>query len=798
MRTLCGSLVFLTLAAAFSARVSRLAPAVPGVDVVTQHNDTDRTGWNPHEAVLTPTTVAGGTFGKLFDLEVDGLIYAQPLVVAGVEVDGTRHDLVLVATAHNSLYAFDADSGAPVWHENYGPAIPTPNRFWNTAWGVYLDLTPELGIISTPVVDRETMTIYFTTATWQAPQQVESRRARIWENDAEAPIVNYYLHAVDLRTHLERPGAPVRIEGSVPLLSSHAGRHEGAARLTFNPMQHLQRPGLLLVKGRVVLGFGGHADQIPYQGWVFAYDTQNLTAPPWTWSSMAGGAVTQVNGSGVWQAGMGLTTDAAGNVYLVTGNGEFDPSAAQFGDSVVKLSLDGGLTASDSFTPCNQQCLDATDGDLGSSGLLHVPGTHLVLLGGKLGRIFVLNTNHLGAFTPPPAARCATACSDPRVFSCPNPNVVQEFQAGCDVNGNEATIAPVTPCSGAMHQGQPLPGKCPPLVYQLVGHHIHGAPVYWRGNRRGAAIYVWTENDVLRAFPFDAAAGRFSGTGCAARPASLAWTVGRELSPWKLHYGMTGGMLSISSNAATDGIVWATTPTNNDANQRVVPGILRAYDANDLRHELWNSYQLRERDDFGNFAKHAPPTVANGKVYVATFSRHLSVYGLHAPAAGTVPPSLLANGDFEEGTSGWTFDGPGKVNDAFPYWGTHAATLCPLPNRDVRLWQEIEAPATGTYVLSAMLATDIRDGNVRSVGALDRLTLGADVDGVRAGDSRGVVAFAGYQRHRVLFAATKGSRIRVWYYAPPAAPLPYFGITPPDAQPEAYAVIDGVALTPPR
>jgi len=263
--------------------------------------------------------------------------------VAGVEIDGARRDLVLVATAHNSLYAFDADSGAPVWHENYGPAIPTPNRFWNTAWGVYLDLTPELGIISTPVVDRETMTIYFTTATWQMPRQIESRSARIWENDAEAPIVNYYLHAVDLRTHLERPGAPVRIEGSVPLLSSHAGRHEGAARLTFNPMQHLQRPGLLLVKGRVLLGFGGHADQIPYQGWVFAYDTQNLTAPPWTWSSMAGGAVTQVNGSGVWQAGMGLTTDAAGNVYLVTGNGAFDPSAAQFGDS--DPALFGGAIA---------------------------------------------------------------------------------------------------------------------------------------------------------------------------------------------------------------------------------------------------------------------------------------------------------------------------------------------------------------------------------------------------------------------------------------------------------------------
>jgi hypothetical protein len=281
---------------------------------------------------------------------------------------------------------------------NYGPAIPTPNRFWNTAWGVYLDLTPELGIISTPVVDRETMTIYFTTATWQAPQQVESRRARIWENDAEAPIVNYYLHAVDVRTHLERPGAPVRIEGSVPLLSSHAGRHEGAARLTFNPMQHLQRPGLLLVKGRVVLAFGGHADQIPYQGWVFAYDTQNLTAPPWAWSSMAGGAVTQVNGSGVWQAGMGLTTDAAGNVPR---DGQWRVRSVcravrrQRGEAVA-----GRASTTDSFTPSIRSASTrpmATWDPRDCSTCRHA-----LVLGGKLGRIFAEH-NRLGAFTPPPA-----------------------------------------------------------------------------------------------------------------------------------------------------------------------------------------------------------------------------------------------------------------------------------------------------------------------------------------------------------------------------------------------------------
>jgi hypothetical protein len=239
--------------------------------------------------------------------------------------------------------------------------------------------------------------------------------------------------------------------------------------------------------------------------------------------------------------------------------------------------------------------------------------------------------------------------------------------------------------------------------------------------------------------------------------------------------------------------VWAVTPTNNDSNQRVVPGILRAYDANDLRRELWNSYQVPERDDFGNFSKHSPPTVANGKVYVATFSGHLSVYGLKPPEVRPAA-TLVQNGGFEEGAAGWIIDGPGKLNDAFPYWGTGAAALCPLPDRDGRVWQEIVAPQAGTYVLTAYLATNIRAGNVPAGSKVDAVSLGVDVDGVFVRSSGRVVAFAGYQRHSVEFAASAGSRIRVWFQAPRAAPLPYFGISPAASQPTAYAVIDGVSL----
>jgi outer membrane protein assembly factor BamB len=789
------SLLRLAVAAVTSLSIvasQAAAPAV-GVDVLTQHNDTDRTGWNPRETALTPASVTSATFGKLFDLPVDGLIYTQPLVVSGVPVSGGFRDLVLVATQHNSVYAFDANMGDLVWKVNVGPSIPTPNRYWNTAWGPYLDLTQEVGITSTPVVDRETLTLYFTSVTWQSSKVTETPDEQVWQNDPDGPIVNHHLHAVDLATGAPRPGAPVKVQGSVPVLPSHAGRHDGPTRLTFNPMQHLQRAALLLVKGRLVAAFGSHADQAPYQGWVFAYDTANLGEPPWMWSTMAGGAITQMSGSGIWQAGMGLTADADGNVYLTTGNGPFDPASGNYGDAVVKLSMNGGLAVADYFSPCNQACLEASDGDLGASGVLRLPGTNLFLAGGKPGKLHLLDGANLGKFAPPPRAMCASPCSDPRVMGCANSNVLQEFQAGCDIPGNTATIAPPTPCSQPSMLSHAPPGTCPPLMYQVVGHHIHGSPVYWKGDRRGPVVYVWAENDVLRAFPFNQTTRRFTTTGCATRTPAQAWTVGKQASPSALHFGMTGGMLSISSSDGDHGIVWATTPTNNDANQRVVPGILRAYDADDLGRELWNSYQARDRDDFGNFAKHTPPTIANGKVYVATFSGHLSVYGLNPP-----PPkptvTLVTNGDFESGGGGWTLEGDGKFDDGFPYYGTNAAALCPSPDRAGRLWQELVAPDAGAYVLTAYIATNIRSGNIPANSDIGAVTIGVEVDGTLVGESDRAIPYAGYQRRTVEFTAAAGSRIRIRLQAPMSAPLQFYGVTPAASQPPAFASIDSVTL----
>lgn len=160
------------------------------------------------------------------------------------------------------------------------------------------------------------------------------------------------------------------------------------------------------------------------------------------------------------------------------------------------------------------------------------------------------------------------------------------------------------------------------------------------------------------------------------------------------------------------------------------------------------------------------------------------------PAAAT----LVRNGDFEAGAEGWTIDGPARLNDAYPYWGVSAASLCALPDRGGRIWQEVVAPETGSYVLTAYVATNIRAGNVPAGASGDVVSVGVDVDGAFVRASGGVPAFAGYQRQTVEFTANAGSRIRVWFRTPPSAPLPYFGITPAASQPPAYAVVDGVSL----
>ena len=342
--------------------------------VLTYHNDNLRTGQNVHETILTTANVNSSKFGKLFSLPVDGPIFAQPLYMPGVTVGTQTHNLVFVATEHNSVYAWDADtaSSTPVWHASFiNPAggvtaIPCAEAAGNDC----STITPEFGITSTPVIDSSTGTLYVVASTKEVSGSTTS--------------YVYRLHALSITTGQEKFGGPVTIQAT-----------SGSATLV--PKQQLQRPGLLLVNGVVYIGFGSHGDVSPWYGWLLGYNASNLqrvmvfnTAP--------------TNGEGaIWQSGCGPAADASGNIYFNTGNGPFDANTGgvDYGDTIVKLNSSG--TVLDYFTPYNQATLDATDADVGSSGLVLLPdqtGTyaHVLIGAGKQGVIYSVNRDGMGRY----------------------------------------------------------------------------------------------------------------------------------------------------------------------------------------------------------------------------------------------------------------------------------------------------------------------------------------------------------------------------------------------------------------
>ena len=342
----------------------------------TYHNDNARTGQNLQETVLTPANVNSGQFGKLFSLPVDGYVYAQPLYMENVSVPGSGfHNLVFVATEHDSVYAFDADrAGAAIWHVSFiNPAagittVPSGDVGTN-------DLVPEIGITSTPVIDPAAGTIYVLAKTKENGQYF------------------HRLHALDITTGAERPGSPVITTATV------AGTGDGSqnGQVTFNPLRQHQRSALLLSGGMVYIASASHGDNSPYHGWVLAYDANTLAFVSAFNATPNGGL------GGIWMSGGGPAADAAGNLYVITGNGTFDANLGglDFGDSF--LALSPLLAETDFFTPFNQAQLDAQDLDLGSGAPLllpdqAVPPAHLLLSAGKTGDIYLLDRDHMGHF----------------------------------------------------------------------------------------------------------------------------------------------------------------------------------------------------------------------------------------------------------------------------------------------------------------------------------------------------------------------------------------------------------------
>lgn len=500
------------------------------VSVLTQHNDTFRSGQNLQETQLNRSNVNVNQFGKLFTQPVDGQIYAQPLYVPNVSIPGRgTHNVVYVATMNDSVYAFDADNNTganstALWSVNFTnpaagiTAIPSAN-----VQPLATDITGPIGIESTPVIDPSTGTLYVL--------------ARTLENGA------YFqrLHALDITTGAEKFGGPAVINASVTTSSG---------TVKFDPMRQNQRCALGLANGRVYIVWASHNDYGKYYGWVIAYNATTLAQTAAFIDTPSGGQ------GGIWQAGQAPAFDSSGNLYLSTGNGIWD-GVQNFGSSILKLSP--SLSVLDWFTPDNYSYLNANDLDLGSSGPLLVPNSNTLLTGGKPGILFLLSTSGLGNF--------------------------------------------------ANHNAQV------PQTLLAANGHIHGSPIYWNSPSLGPLIYMQSEFDYLKAFSFN---------GSTLVPVPVSQSIIRVPD------GMPGGFLSVSSNgsASGTGIVWASTPLNGDANHQTVQGIVRAYNAEDLTQVLWDTQQNASRDDIGNFAKFVPPTVANGKVYMATFSNQVAVYGL--------------------------------------------------------------------------------------------------------------------------------------------------------------------------
>ena len=506
----------------------------PPLAVLTQHNDNARTGDNLRETLLNTSSVNVHRFGKLWTRYVDGYLYAQPLYVPNVRIPGHGlHNVIYLATAHNSVYAFDADDPKailPFWRVNLGPSIPA-DEVYTTKW---TDMRVEIGITSTPVIDPSTNTIFVEAKTKEHGTYV------------------HRLHALDITTGAERPSSPVEIKASV----RGTGMASVNGVVTFDPVKQLQRPALLLANGTVYLAFGSHADSPPFHPWILGYDAHTLVQ-----TCVFNGTPNGDEGS-IWQAGMGMASDPAGNIYAMTGNGTFDANTggADYGDSFLKLSPQpGGLKVADYFAPYDQQSMNDNDLDVGSSGPMLIPGTSLLLGGSKNGWLYLMRQNNLGHYQPKDDSQ-----------------IVQSF--------------PIT------H------GNC------------HGSPVYWNGPG-GPQVYIWPELAHLMAF-------RLTGGKFTEAPASESAVTVPD--------GMPGAFLSVSADGsrAGTGIVWSSAPYDANANWETVPGILRAYDASDLTHELWDSKMNPARDDLGMFAKFCAPTVVNGKVYLSTFSKQLQVYGL--------------------------------------------------------------------------------------------------------------------------------------------------------------------------
>jgi len=523
--------------------------AAPGtVSIPTWHMDNARSGLNSNETLLTPANVNSATFGKLFSYLVDGYMYAQPLYVSSLAINGAKHNVVFAATEQASVYAFDADNfgnGAPLWKVSLLQSGESPQVGSNPL--------PFQALTSTPVIDLATNTMYLVSA----------------QKAAGNPF--FRLSALDITTGKQRPGSPVVITASAPGTNSQSVG--GVITLTSSC---LQRAALLLAKGTLYLGFASCGN-----GWLLSYDAASLiqqgvlaTGPNVDGYGEFGGA------GGIWMGGAGPAADDQGNIYVSTGSGFYDGGPA-FGDAV--LRLDSHVHVIDHFAPVNWPFLQCTDDDLGGGGVMLLPGQTQLLAGGKQGKMYLINTSNMGHMQAGDAGAAQT-------FWFNNAN----YTTTCVDNHNNTITGEKAPYS------------------------FYSTPAWFKGS-----AFIGSDPGPVRQFTL--VSGKF---------------IGGPVTP----DGVGGGGLDslgttpfISANGTSNGILWMidhgqpiqVSPTPTAA-------ALRAYDAADITHQLYNSTNTTA-DVPGFGIKFTSPIVANGKVFIGTAHDSLSspnpqgelnVYGL--------------------------------------------------------------------------------------------------------------------------------------------------------------------------
>jgi hypothetical protein len=570
------------------------APAARAVDVWTVGVNNSRQGWNKFEAVLTPANVP--RLKKIREFNVDEKIDVSPLVVG---------DKLYIFTMTNTAYVFDVNTGAELARRQLAAPFDPADIANPPGMGMDLhNMYRNWGITATPVIDVATNTIYATT--FAKPNAASSNQER-----------NNGLWILDANTLADKQ-APVLIAGN----ADNGGG--GIANGFTMPYQKIRAGlGLLTDAGgnkAVVVSFSinGENPNGPGHGFVVAYDVRGLNreagfAPtPAIWSVTPDGGA-----GGVWMSGSGPAIDGS-DIYLATGNG-MDPGTkpGNFGESFVKLRYTAGvanvnngkpaLAVDDFWGAFSDFGRVDEDQDLGAAGVLLIPERGNLIGGGKDGIIYNLDKNNLGKTTwnfhfnlPFVASYLPNAPNGPA--------------------GLPTTTAP-NPNWPIVNRDRNLPWNVP----DGKTHHIHGTPVYMERATNGI-LYLWGENERLKAYNYDFATKRiasFRGEG--------TQVASGNMDP---PGGMPGGRLVVSSNGTTPrtGVVWGAYPSQGNANAAIVPGALVAYDATTLINgtrmkQLFHS-DTKAADKLGNFAKYSTPVVANGKVYVGTFSNKVVQYGL--------------------------------------------------------------------------------------------------------------------------------------------------------------------------